>query len=431
MMHLFSVLTHSPINHALMGWADERDQRLEGMAGFAYWQDLARTLERGCFDGVFFADIMGGFDQYRQRTDEAVKYGVWWPLHDPAPLLAAMGAVTSKLGLAFTLSTSGLHPYQAVRTLSTLDYLTGGRVAWNIVTGAARGESRALGQEQMAHDERYDRADEFLDICEAFWSGVEPGAILADRQGRVLADPSKVRRVEHQGKYFNTSAVPPCFPSPQGRPVKFQAGSSGRGQAFAMKHADVIFAVQPHREGARKLMRELAAAAESAGRKEHKVLFGIQVILGGTEDEAQRKRLELLERIPLDAAMSRLSGVMGIDFSKMELDQPLQEMETQGARGLLAAAMATGSSERITLREAALLWGASAGNPQFVGTPEQVADQMEGYWRETGCHGFNITPTITPSGVEDFVDQVVPIMQRRGIFRTAYKGTTLRENLFS
>ena len=431
MMHLFSFLTHSPINHALMSWADERDQRLQHMTGFAHWQELARTLERGCFDGAFFADIMGGFDQYRQRTDEAVKYGVWWPLHDPAPLIAAMGAVTSRLGLAFTLSTSGLHPYQAVRTISTLDYLTGGRIAWNIVTGASRGEYRALGLEQIPHDERYDRADEFVDVCEAFWSGVEPSAILADKQGGVLADPSRVHRIEHRGKYFGTSAVPPTFPSPQGRPIKFQAGSSGRGQAFAMKHADVIFAVQPHRKGAHKLMRELATAAEAAGRKEHKVLFGVQVILGATEEEALRNRRELVDRIPLEAALSRLSGVMGIDYSKMELDQPLQDSDTQGGRGLLAAALSNGAHDRITLREAALLWGASAGSPQIVGTPEQVANELEGYWRETGCHGFNITPTLSPSNVEDFVNEVVPILQRKGVFRTEYTGTTLREHLFS
>jgi alkanesulfonate monooxygenase SsuD/methylene tetrahydromethanopterin reductase-like flavin-dependent oxidoreductase (luciferase family) len=260
---------------------------------------------------------------------------------------------------------------------------------------------------------------------------LDPSAILADRAGRVLADPSKVKRVEHRGKYFSTSAIPPTFPSPQGRPVKFQAGSSGRGQAFAMKHADVIFAVQPHREGARKLMRELSAAAEAAGRKHCKVLFGAQVILGGTEEEAHRNRQEFLERIPLEAALSRVSGVMGIDFSKMDLDQPLQEMETQGARGLLAAAVATGAGERVTLRDAAMLWGASAGNPQFVGTPEQVASELEMYWRETGCHGFNITPTVTPASVDDFVDEVVPILQRRGVFRTEYQGTTLRDHLFA
>ncbi|MGF6873544.1 NtaA/DmoA family FMN-dependent monooxygenase [Paraburkholderia sp. MM5477-R1] len=431
MMHFLSFLTHSPINHANLSWADERDQRLDGMAGFKYWQDLARTLERGCFDGVFFADTMGGFDQYKQRTDEAVKYGVWWPIHDPAPVLAAMGAATSRLGLGFTLSTSAIHPYQAVRTISTLDYLTGGRVAWNVVTGASRGEYRALGVEQVEHDERYDRADEFMDMCNAFWAGVDPSAILMDKQNLVLADPSKVRRVERAGKYYKTSAVPPTFPSPQGRPVIFQAGSSGRGQAFAMKHADVIFAVQPHKQGAKKLIDDLSVAAREAGRKDSKVLFGAQVILGGTEEEAMRNRKELVERIPLDAALSRVSGVMGVDFSTLDLDKPLEQMETQAARGLMAAALATGSSNKITVREAAVLWGASAGNPQFVGTPEQVADQLEAYWRETGCHGFNITPTITPAGIDDFVDNVIPILQQRGVFRKEYEGNTFRENLLS
>jgi long-chain alkane monooxygenase len=430
-MHLIAFLINSPINHTILSWSDPADQRLETLGSLKRWQSLAQTYERGLFDGIFFADTPGVFDRYKERSDEAVRYGVCWPPHDPVVLLSALAAATDRLGLAVTLSISAIHPYQAVRSLSTLDYMSGGRVGWNIVTGHLRGEHRALGLDQLDHDQRYDRADEYMEVCGALWNGVHEGAVLADRRNGIYADPTKVDVIRHEGKYFRCHTVPPALPSRQGRPVLFQAGSSGRGQQFALKHADVVFAIQPHMSGMKTFMQQMRTAAAETGAALPKVTFGIQPILGNTEAEAKRRLEEFTSRIPLEAALSRLSGSLGVDFSQMELDLPLEEQKTQASQGLMKAMSASFDNRRFTLREAAVRWGLAVGIPQLVGTPEMVADQLEAIWRETGCHGFNVTPTITPSSVEEFADEVIPILQRRGSFRTAYAGETFRDNLLN
>ncbi|WP_137389540.1 NtaA/DmoA family FMN-dependent monooxygenase [Rhodoligotrophos defluvii] len=429
-MHLIGFYMHSPINHSVLSWADPEDERLEGLGSFEHWKRLARTLERGCFDAAFLADTPGGFDRYKESFDDYVRYGVCWPCHDPMALAGVMLAETQHLGLAITLSTSGTHPYTAVRRLSTLDYLSGGRVGWNIVSGHLRGEHRALGLAQMEHDQRYDQADEFMEICHALWNGIKPGAILADRARGIYADPERVDVIDFEGTYYACRAVPPVLPSAQGRPVLFQAGSSGRGQQFALKHADVIFSIQPRGSEMARFVTKLNDAAQSAGLAEvPKVVFGIQCVLGGTEAEARRKQADMSARIPLDAALSRMSGTLGIDFSKLDLDQPLIANETQASRGMLQALANLTGDGNATVRDAARVFGASTGMLQLVGTPEQVADQLETLWRESGCHGFNVTPTTSLKSVEDFVDQVVPRLQAKDVFRREYEGATLRDNL--
>jgi alkanesulfonate monooxygenase SsuD/methylene tetrahydromethanopterin reductase-like flavin-dependent oxidoreductase (luciferase family) len=212
--------------------------------------------------------------------------------------------------------------------------------------------------------------------------------------------------------------------------VLFQAGSSGRGQRFAMKHAEVVFAIQPNLGSMKRFMAEFRAlAAETGVRRVPGVTFGIQPIIGGTEEEARAKLNGLIDRIPPEASIARLSGSLGVDFSGMELDQPLAEMQTQGSQGLMKAFSTAVGDKPLTLRDVAIRWGLAVGMPQLIGSPEQVADQMETIWRETGCHGFNVTPHVMPSSVEDFVDQVVPILQKRGVYRTEYEGKTFRENL--
>jgi alkanesulfonate monooxygenase SsuD/methylene tetrahydromethanopterin reductase-like flavin-dependent oxidoreductase (luciferase family) len=404
-MHLIGFYMHSPINHTALSWADPQDDRVEGMRQFEHWKRLARTLERGRFDAAFFADTPGGMERYKESFDDYIRYGVTWPCHDPMPLLGVMAAETKHLGLAVTLSTAGTHPYHTVRRLSTLDYLSGGRVGWNIVSGHLRGEHRALGLDQIEHDKRYDQADEYMEICHALWNGIQPGAILADRQKGIFADPAKVAVVSFVGEHYRCHTVPPTLPSAQGRPVLFQAGSSGRGQQFALKHSDVVFSIQ--------------------------VVFGIQCVLGGTEAEARRNEAEIFDRIPLDAALSRMSGTLGIDFSKIDLDQPLAANTTDASRGMLMALANMTGDGNATARDAARAFGATAGMPQLVGTPEQVADQMEHLWRTSGGHGFNITPTTNIKSVEDFVDEVVPLLQARGVFRTDYESETFRDNLMN
>lgn len=429
-LHLISFLINSPINHTVLSWADENDNRLQALGDLALWQNLARTYERGLFDGIFFADTPGVFDRYKDSMDAAIRYGVCWPAHDPVVLLSALAAATKHIGLATTMSTGPYHPYSIVRQLSTLDYLSNGRIGWNIVTGHLRGEHRAFGLDVLEHDKRYDRADEYMEVCYALWDSISDNALLMDKKTGQFADPSKVKIVDHKGEYFRCHTTGAALPSPQRRPVLFQAGSSGRGQQFALKHADVIFSIQPHIEGMKKFMTDLKATSETANVKAPAVSFGLQPIIGGTEEEAKAKLKALEARIPIEAALTRLSGTLGVDFSEYELDRPLQEVQTQASQGLMKAMTAMlGANKPFTLREAAMRWGLAVGIPQVVGTPEQVAAEMERIWRETGCHAFNITPTINSESVETFVDQVVPLLQKRGIYRTEYDGNTFRENL--
>ena len=432
-MHLMQMLISSASTHTLMSWADPQDGQLDGLQDFAYWQHLARTLERGCFDGVFFADSPATHAVYQQSVLPSVRYGASWPNHDPMPLVAVMTAATKHLGIGVTLSTTGTTPYLATRRLTTLNYLSRGRVGWNIVTGFSNAEHMANGMGvQMPHDERYDYADEFMAICYALWDSVPPEAILRDAAAGQFADPAKIRQVDYKGRYLSCKAVGPVLPSSYGRPMLFQAGSSGRGMKFALDHAEVVFAIQPHVAGMMKSMTQLRDAAASHGKgRDPKMLFGLQPIVRSTELEAKQRADELRQRIPLDAILARMCGVFGLDLAGVDPDQPLAEMETQASRGLLAASTTGADGKAITLRDAAARWALSVSIPQVIGTPEQVADEMERTWRDTGCYGFNLSPTTNPDSVDDFVDQVVPLLQRRGVFRTAYEGSSFRENLMT
>lgn len=430
-MHLLGFLMNTPINHMAMSWADPRDDQLSGLTSFRRWQETARLMERACFDGVFFADVPSVYDNYKGSPDEAMRYGVSWPTHDPVGLIGAMAAATEHLGFAVTVSVASQHPFLLVRTISTLDVLSGGRVGWNVVTGNALAEHRAVGLEVMEHDQRYDRAEEYMALVYELWDAIQPGAIRMDRAKGVFADPEKIRRIAFEGKYFRCHTTPSVLPSPQGRPLVFQAGTSDRGRRFAVQHSDVIFSIQNTWSGMNRFVSQIrdTASAMGTGRDPH-VLFAIQPFLGGTEEEARRLRDGLIARIPLDAALTRISGTLGIDFSKLDLDQPLEAADTQASRGLMAVVSDAMREKGMTIREAITRYGMVGSIPQVVGTPEQVADQLEKAWRESGCHGFNITPAIHPQSLSDFAEQVVPILQRRGIFRTEYDGTTFRQNLF-
>jgi long-chain alkane monooxygenase len=430
-IHLFQMLLHTSITHTLMAWADPADRQLDGLEDYGYWTDIARTLERGCFDGVFFADSPATHGVYRGSVRPSVEYGVIWPNHDPMPLIAVMSAATRHLGVCVTMSTNGTSPYLACRRISTLNYLSRGRVGWNIVSGFSKAEHLACGLgQQIEHDERYDMADEFMEICYRLWDGVPQEAIVADKAAGRFADPDRVQEVDFTGKYFRCKGVGPVLPSQHGRPVLFQAGSSGRGMEFAMKHAEVIFAIQNHVPGMKKVMAQLKDEAHKHGAADPQVIFGLQPIVRSTEAEARRRVQELRERVPLEANLARMSGVFGLDLSRFDPDRPLSDAaQSQGSRGLMASAMTNEKGEQATLRDVAEQWALGPTIKQVVGTPAMVADQIEGIWRETGCLGFNLSPTTSPDSVNDFVDHVVPILQRRGVYRREYEHATLRGNL--
>ncbi|MEI6384856.1 MAG: NtaA/DmoA family FMN-dependent monooxygenase [Betaproteobacteria bacterium] len=432
-IHLLQMLIHTSCTHTLGGWADPLDEQLDGLQDFAYWQKLAQTLERGCFDGAFFADSPATHSVYKNSVVPSVQYGASWPNHDPMPLVAVMTAATKHLGIGVTLSINGTAPYLANRRISTLNYLSKGRVGWNIVSGFSQAEHMAVGNaSQIEHDARYDMADEYMDICYQLWNSVPSNAILKNKKTGEFADPQKIVQVDYKGKYYQCKAVSPVLPSDFGLPMLFQAGSSGRGMEFAMKHAEIIFAIQGHVSGMQKSMKQLEEAAQKYKPKtDPKVIFGLQPIVRSTEAEAEQREEELKQRIPLDAILARLSGVFGVDLSQFDPDRPMKEMDTQASRGLMAATLSGASGEDVTLRQAASKWALSVAIPQIVGTPEKVADEIERIWSETGCYGFNLSPTTNPDSVEDFVDHVVPILQKRGVYRKAYRSSTFRGNLLS
>ncbi|MFP6774442.1 MAG: NtaA/DmoA family FMN-dependent monooxygenase [Alphaproteobacteria bacterium] len=381
-MHLLAFMMHTPINHMTMSWADGDDSQAAGLGSIDHWQDLARTLERGCFDGVFFADVPSVYDHYMDSTDVAIRYGVNWPTHDPVALIGIMAAATKHLGIASTVSTASLHPFLAVRSLTSLDYLSQGRVGWNIVTGNARSEHRAMGLDVMEHDQRYDRAEEYMAICYALWRGIPEDAILADKTRGIYADPAKIEKIDFDGEYLKCHATPSVLPSPQGRPVLFQAGSSGRGRRFAVDHADVIFAIQPDLPRMQTFMRQIRDAAATAGRAEDtRVTFAVQPFIGDSLAAAEAKRDAMVARIPLAAALTRISGTFGVDLDTVDLDIPLQDITSQASQGLVAAMSSMFGEGNITLREAVRLSGLAGMIPQILGTPAQVADQLEDIWR--------------------------------------------------
>lgn len=430
-INLVHMFFHSPITHTALSWASEEDGQLAGMSDFGYWQKIARTLERGRFAAAFFADTPAASDQYKGGPETPLKYGVVWPTHDPMPLAAVMTAATSHLGVGVTMSVTGNPPYLAYRRLSTLDYLSRGRIGWNVVTGHMQAEHKAVGQQLVAHSERYDVADEFMEVCYKLWNSFGEGALPMNSATGILADPDKIEKVRHEGKYFRCEAVSPTLPSPQGRPVIFQAGSSGRGMEFAIKHAEAIFAIQPHLKAMTSFRERFDTAAAGVGKDPIGILFGLQYVLGSTEEEAKRRLEALRERVPLDAGLSRLSAPLGIDCSTLDPDQPLEQVPTQASQGMAQALSQMGgdTGKKITVREAAVQMGLSVGLPQVVGSPEQVADQIEHYWRESGAFGFNLSAPTKPGMIEEFVDHVVPILQERDLVRREYSGNTLRENL--
>lgn len=433
-IHLVGFMLHCPINHTLLSWTHPMDKVGYRWTEPELWQDVARTLERGKFDCLFLADGLAGSDIYQASMDATLRYAIQFPVHDALLVVPAMAVATHRLGFAATVSTTYEAPYLLARKLSTLDHLTKGRIGWNIVTSIYANEARNFGQVDIPpHDERYERAHEFLEVCNKLWTSWEPDAVVMDKDKGIFADPAKVHRINHKGKYFDVAGPLSCAPSPQGRPVIIQAGASEQGRDFAAQYAEYVFGLQITPKAMRAFSDDVRQRAlKTYGRKpeEIKILYGIQIILGQTEAEAKAKQQILKDRIPLESALAILSGHLGFDWSTVDPDQPLERIKTEGVQGLVdALTVMVGGEKTLTLREAALMHGQSVSMPQVVGTPEQVADQLEYLMAEGGGDGFQITPTYVPGAFQEIVDGLVPVLQKRGLHRKEYTGTTLREHL--
>ena len=431
LLNAFNMNCVGHINHGL--WTHPRD-RSDAYRTLSYWTDLATLLERGLFDGLFIADIVGTYDVYQGSLDVTLKESAQLPVNDPMLLVSAMAAVTRHLGFGITVNLTYEPPYLLARRFSTLDHLSDGRIGWNIVTGYLDSAARAMGlTEQIAHDERYDRADEFLDVVYKLWEqSWDDDAVQRDRASRVFADPAKVHAVVHHGRYYDVEGYHLSEPSPQRTPVLFQAGSSGRGQAFAIRHAECVFVSSQSKEGTRKLVDDLRAQAVQAGRDPAalKIFMGITVVVGKTNAEARAKFAEYASYASPEAGLAHFSAGSGIDYSKFGLDDPLEPPGGHKSRGIESSVRRiTDGKAGWTVRR--LLDQLQLGGrfTTIVGDPHEVADALQSWVEETGIDGFNLTRTVTPESYEDFIDLVIPELQARGIYKKAYAPGTLREKL--
>jgi long-chain alkane monooxygenase len=430
--HLLGFIQHGVNSHATGMWRHPSDKMGYDFARPQYWQHMARTMERGFFDGVFIADELAPYTTYKNNSDAIVKYAVQCPTHEPSTIVPILTTATNYLGVGVTLSTAFEHPYSMCRRLSSLDHLSGGRVAWNIVSSYSKSEWEAYGHEMTERTGRYDRLEEYMEVCYKLWDSWDPDAIIADKETGIYADPDKVRTVHHEGRYYRCHGRHFCAPSPQGRPVLWQAGSSNQGRDFAAKHAEAIFAVHPNVDRMRHYTDDLN---ERMGRKfgrdpgSVKLIFGLQTVVAETRQEAQEKRERLQACIPPEGALAWISGHFGLDFSKYSLDEYVQNIEVPGIQGLFESIIYAKGGAPVTVGEAAMIYAQGMGMPVAVGTPSDIADQMEVYMDEGGADGFMLVATYTPGCFEEFVDLVVPELQRRGRFRTRYSTATLREHL--
>jgi FMN-dependent oxidoreductase (nitrilotriacetate monooxygenase family) len=430
--HLFGFVQHGVNSHATGMWRHPRDKVGFHFSRPDYWQHMARTMERGLFDAMFIADELAPYTTHENSSDAIVKYAVQCPTHEPSTIVPIITTATKHLGVGITLSTAFEHPYSMCRRLSSLDHLSEGRIAWNIVSSYSKSEWEAYGHEMTERAGRYERLDEYMEVCYKLWDSWEPGAIIADKASGVYADPSKVRVVHHEGKYYRCHARHFCAPSPQGRPVLWQAGSSNQGRDFAAKHAEAIFAVHPNVARMRQYADDLDdRLANKFGRAPAsvKLIYGLQTVVAETRAEAQEKYEFIRSCIPPEGALAWISGHFGLDFSKYSLDEFVQNIEVPGIQGLFESIVYAKGGAPVTVREAAMIYAMGMGMPVAVGTPADIADQMETYMDEGGADGFMLIATYTPGCFEEFVDLVVPELQRRGRHRTAYHTKTLREHL--
>jgi len=430
LLNAFNMNCVGHINHGL--WTHPRDQSTR-YKELAYWVELAQLLERGLFDGIFLADIVGVYDVYQQSVNLPLKEAIQLPVNDPLLLIPAMAAATRHLGFGVTVNLLYEAPYLHARRFSTLDHLSGGRVGWNIVTGYLDSAARAMGlSQQIAHDERYDRADEFMEVAYALWEGSwDHDAVRADRQARVYADPAKVRPVVHRGRHYQVEGYHLAEPSPQRTPVLFQAGSSGRGQVFAARHAECIFVSQQKRENLRQLVADVRAGVQAEGREpdDIKIFMGISIVTAPTEAQAREKYQDYVRYASPEAGLAHYASSSGIDFSRYAPDAPIRHTKTNAIESVLNNLTRSGQDKTVNtiLRDELQLGGRY---PTLVGSAEQIAEALIGWVRDTDIDGFNLARTVAPECYRDFVDLVIPELQARGAYKTSYAEGTLREKLF-
>ncbi len=399
-----------------------------------YWTNMARELERGCFDCLFIADVLGVYDVYRGSAEMALKDAAQVPVNDPFAAISAMAAVTSDVCFGITAALTFEQPYILARRFSTLDHLTKGRVAWNVVSSYLNSAALNIGMDrQIAHDERYDMADEYMDVVYKLWEGSwEETAVRRDKGSGVFTDANKVHPIQHQGKYFKVPGFHLCEPSPQRTPVIFQAGASGRGCQFASHHAEGMFVLTTSLEQSRKLTNDIRDQAEQEGRSRDsiKIFTLLTVITGATDEAAQRKYEEFLSYSSSEGMLALYGGWTGIDFSTYDPDQPLKALENDSLRTSLESLLSGDRDRRWTVGDVIKDRSIGGLGPVLVGGPQKVADAMERWVDEGGIDGFNLAYAVTPGTVTDFIDYIIPELRKRGRAQSEYQPGNFRHKLF-
>ncbi|SFB17507.1 FMN-dependent oxidoreductase, nitrilotriacetate monooxygenase family [Rhizobium sp. NFR07] len=429
----FNAFDMNCVGHIQQGlWTHPRDQS-HRYKELGYWMDYARRLEAGLFDGIFLADVVGVNDVYGGNADAALKGAVQVPVNDPMLLVPAMAAVTKHLSFGITANLTYEPPSLFARRMSTLDHLTGGRIGWNIVTGYLDSAAKAIGlSQQAAHDDRYDLADEYMQVIYGLLEGSwRDDAVIFDRANHAYADPAKVRKIRHDGKQYSLDAMHLCEPSPQRTPMLYQAGSSTRGREFAATHAECVFVNGQKIEGVRAIVEDINARALAAGRfpDDIKIFMGATIVTGRTEKEAQEKFEDYRQYASSEGALVHAAASLGIDFSKYDLDEPIQTGKSAAIVSNVEA-MTRSAGPQWTLRKLLEQMPLGSRQPPMVGSAEQIADTLAEWATGADIDGFNLSRTVVPECFDDIIDLVIPILQERGMYKTSYRDGTLREKLF-
>ncbi|MBJ7330982.1 MAG: LLM class flavin-dependent oxidoreductase [Solirubrobacteraceae bacterium] len=423
----FVMNTASHITHGL--WRQPEGDQIR-FNELDLWVDLAKRLEAGGFDVIFFADVVGVYGDYRGGWEHHAELGLQIPSNDPLVILSALASHTEHLGLAFTAGPIQEPPFNFARRLATLDHASNGRLAWNIVTGVLDNGWKNFGHDGLLdHDERYAFADEYLDVLYKLWEGSwEDDALRADRASGVFADPSKIHKIHHVSEHFRVEGPFLVAPSPQRTPLLFQAGSSPVGRRFAAKHAEAQFIVAPNAEKARGLVDDTRRIVEEAGRHRDDLTFwqGLSFVIGSTEEEANRKADELEEQIDIDGMIAHFGGSLGIDLGSYEEDTPIDLIHTEGGQSGLVWLRESVDGRTPTLGDLVRL---RARGTRVIGTPEQIADRL-GEWSDAGVDGINVINQTIPGSYDEFIEHVLPVLRERGLARAAYEEGTLRRKLF-
>lgn len=418
--------------HHVAAWRHPNAQA-DGGLNFAHYRKLAQTAERGKFDMIFLADDIAVWGDHL-RYPEAFSRSGQLVSFEPLTLLSALAVVTEHIGLVATASTTYNEPYHIARKYASLDYLSGGRAGWNAVTSMLDAEARNFNREQhMNHALRYERAREFIQVVTGLWDSWDDDAFPYDKETGIYVDLDKLHVLNHKGTHFTVRGPLNVARPLQGYPVIVQAGASQDGQDFAAQTAEVVFTAQSRLSDAQAFYRGLKGQLARYGRTpdQMKIMPGVFPVVGRTENEAKDKYDQLQALVHPSVGLAQLSRLVGgVDLSGYPLDGPLPELpETNLQKSRLKLLQDLAKRESLTIRELYLAIAGARGHHMILGSPEQIADQLEEWFSNEAADGFNVMPPYLPDGLDEFVELVIPVLQHRGLFRSEYEGRTLRENL--